>query len=336
MRIDSAVTSISWIPSEAVAGLTKMPFAGGVAHYDDPPPDHVAGDRELASLRDADRFRFANRLLAWIDVDEGGRITGHGQRGGGLIGSTTLHVGRKVTFEAVALPDLTPEPELGDGWVRFRQTAGARAGVPMPRKVSHPPFVQLRPPVAYTTVTLTLHADGRTEHALVGASAFPRHWVYGGDGRITQKSGLIDFADWANHSFGAHTPWGDEESPALVAEVETALERQLSLQIMRGGHKPKIRRISAGDLLAEQGTSGAELLLLLDGILTVEVDGQPLVECGPGALLGERALLEGGARTATLRARTACKVAVAPADAVDRDKLVELREGHRREHERPA
>lgn len=32
MRIDSAVTSVSWIPSEAVAGMTKMTFAGGVAH----------------------------------------------------------------------------------------------------------------------------------------------------------------------------------------------------------------------------------------------------------------------------------------------------------------
>ncbi len=335
MRIDSAVTSISWIPSEAVAGLTKMPFAGGIAHYDDPPPDVVGGKQELTSLRDADRFRFANRLEGWIEVDDG-RIADYGQGGGGFLGSTTMTLGRKVTFEAVALPDLTPEPELGDGWVRFSQTAGARAGVPMPRKVSHPPFVQLWPPVAYTTVTVTLHADGRAEHGLVGASTFPRHWVYGADGRISQKSGIIDFGEWANHSFGKHTPWGDEKSPALVAAVETALERQLSLQIMRGGRRPKIRRIKPGALLAEQGVAGAELFLLLDGILTVEVDGQPLVECGPGALLGERAVLEGGARTATLRARTVCKVAVASADAVDREKLVELSEGHRRERERLA
>lgn len=336
MRIASTVTSISWIPSEAVGGLTKLPFAGGVAHYDDPPPDVVHGEPELMALRDADRFRFANRLEAWIEVDDDGKITGHGQSGGGLIGSTTMKLGRTMTFEAIALPDLTPEPEVGDGWVRFRQTAGGRTGVPMPRKVSSPPFVQFRAPVAYTTVTLTLHAEGRSEHALAGASAFPRHWVYGPDGSISQKSGLINFADWANHCFGKHTPWGDEESPALVAEVETALERQLSLQIMRGGNRPRIRKVKAGALLAEQGVPGAELFLLLDGILTAEVDGQPLIECGPGALLGERAVLEGGARTATLRARTACTVAVASADAVDRDKLVELSAGHRREQERPG
>ncbi len=333
MRIEAAVTSISWIPSEAVAGMTKMPFEGGMAHYDPPPPDVVPDPHTLASLRDADRFRFANRLEGWIEAEDG-RVTGYGQGGSGLIGSTTISLGRKVTFEAISLPDLAPEPEVGDGWVRFTQTAGGRTGLPMPRTVSSPPFVQYRAPVAYTTLTLTVHADGRAEHELVGASTFPRHWVYGSDGTLSHKSGIIDFKEWANRSFGKHTPWGDEESPALVAQVETALERELSLQIMRGGVKPKVRKVKEGALLAEQGERGGELFLLLDGLLSVEVDGRALAELGPGALLGERAVLEGGLRTATLRARTACKVAVASADAVDRDKLVELREGHRREEER--
>lgn len=334
MRIDSVVTSISWIPSEAVAGMMKMPFESGVAHYDQPPPDTVADLETLTALRDADRFRFANRMAAWIEVEDG-RITGHGRSGSGLIGSTTMSLGRKVTFEAVSLPDLTPEPQIGDGWVRFSQSAGGRTGVPMPRTVSYPPFVQFKAPIAFTTLSLTLHADGRTEHALSGASSFPRHWVYDGTGALSDKSSVIDFKDWANHSFGKHTPWGDEESPALVAQVETALERELSVRIMRGGSKPTVRKVKEGALLAEQGSPGGELYLLLDGLLTVEVDGEPLAEYGPGALLGERAELEGGVRTASLRARTACKVAVAPADAVDRDALLELSQGHRREEERP-
>ena len=29
--------SISWIPSEAVTGVTKAGFTSGVMHYDDPP-----------------------------------------------------------------------------------------------------------------------------------------------------------------------------------------------------------------------------------------------------------------------------------------------------------
>ena len=61
-----------------------------------------------------------------------------------------------------------------------------------------------------------------------------------------------------------------------------------------------------------------------------------LAEIGPGALLGERALLEGGKRTSTLRAVTACRVAVVPGDAVDREDLVELSRGHRREEQPPA
>jgi CRP-like cAMP-binding protein len=66
-------------------------------------------------------------------------------------------------------------------------------------------------------------------------------------------------------------------------------------------------------------------------VLDVVVDGEAIAEVGPGAILGERALLEGGRRTATLQARTKCRVAVAPGDAVDRDALAALSEGHRRE-----
>jgi CRP-like cAMP-binding protein len=49
---------------------------------------------------------------------------------------------------------------------------------------------------------------------------------------------------------------------------------------------------------------------------------------------GERAVLEGGRRTSTIRAVTACKVAVAEADRIDRDALAELSGGHRREEHR--
>ena len=52
---------------------------------------------------------------------------------------------------------------------------------------------------------------------------------------------------------------------------------------------------------------------------------------GRGVVLGERALLEGGTRTSTLRAVTACKVAVVTADQVEPAKLAELAGGHRRE-----
>ena len=168
----------------------------------------------------------------------------------------------------------------------------------------------------------------------MGASPFPRHWIYDSDGNLAAKSGLIDFSTWYRRAFGKHSPWGDEDSPALVTEVETALERQLSTAVMRGGKKPRLRKLGEGETLTEQGKPGDELFLLLDGVLRVEVDGERMAELGPGAILGERAILEGGLRTSTLRAVTPCKVAVASADDLDPAALAEVSQSHRREEHR--
>lgn len=338
MRIESSATAISWIPSEAVKGATRLPFAMGVAHYDDPPPEALADGtpagrsvvETIDLLRRTDRFRFANHLTAWIEV-ENGRITDWGQGGGPSIGGTTMKLGRTVTVAAVPFEPVRPEPEVGPGWVRFRQSAGGRTGVPAPRHVNRPPFVQVVAPTAWTTLELTIHAGGRAEIDLVGASPFPRHWVYDHAGQLTRKSGMIDFTNWYRRAFGRHSPWGDEDSPALATEVETALERQLSHAIMRSGRRPRIRKLADGEALVRQGDAGDELFLLLDGVVAVDVDGELLAELGPGAVVGERALLEGGLRTSTLTARTACKVAVANADELDPSALAELVAVHRRE-----
>ena len=39
------------------------------------------------------------------------------------------------------------------------------------------------------TLALTIGADGSSFHEVVGASAFPRHWIYGRDGKLIEKSG---------------------------------------------------------------------------------------------------------------------------------------------------
>ena len=93
----------------------------------------------------------------------------------------------------------------------------------------------------------------------------------------------------------------------------------------------KRRTLDAGEALVTQGEEGGDLFLVLDGVLAVEVDGEALAEVGPGALLGERALLEGGVRTATLRATTRCRVAVLEADQIDLEELRQVSAGHRRE-----
>ena len=332
MRYESSVTSVSWIPSEAFEGILEFGVDAGLGRYDDPLPDTLGS---LEEWRAADRFRFVNQLRAWVEVDGSGRITGCGYGdGGGLIGSSTVWLGGlHYSFQAVALPDLRKEPERGEGWVRFSQTAGGRTGVPMPRRVRRRPYLQWNAPLAWTTLSLTLHADGRAEPALTGASRFPRHWVYDAAGQLSAKSGLADFRDWWRTSFGRHTPWGDQDSPALVTAVETALERTLSAQLMRGAAKPQIRRIKPGTVIVGQGEPGTEVYLILDGVVRVEHDGERLAEYGPGALLGERAHLEGGSRTSSVIAVTACRTASADAGQFDRAALEELAGGHRREGE---
>jgi len=155
--------------------------------------------------------------------------------------------------------------------------------------------------------------------------------VYDSAGQLFAKSGLIDFRDWYRRSCGRHTPWGDQDSPALVTTVETALEQSLSAQLMRGAAKPRIRRFKPGSVLVRQGEPGTEIYLILDGVVRVERDGERLAEYGPGAMLGERAPLEGGTRTSSLIAVTACRTASAGAGQFDRAALQELAGGHRRE-----
>jgi len=63
----------------------------------------------------------------------------------------------------------------------------------------------------------------------------------------------------------------------------------------------------------------------------VEHNGTRLAEYGPGAVLGERAHLEGGVRTSTLVAVTPCRVASVDAAQFDPGVLTELAAGHQRE-----
>ncbi|TMF19849.1 MAG: cyclic nucleotide-binding domain-containing protein [Chloroflexi bacterium] len=328
MRIESSVTSVSWIPSEAIGGFKRAPFDLGPMHYDDPPADQID---DVQALARSGAVRFINQQRAWLEVDNGS-IVGHGQSGRGWMGRTKLGFGsRMILYPTIGMPDLRPEPVSTSESVRFVQTTGGRPALPLPRKLNRPPFVQIIPPIVWTTLALTIQADGSATHEVVGASPFPRHWIYDASGKLVNKVAVTDFDKWSGEIFGERTPWGSEDSPAFVTEVESALERELSTQIMRGGSKPQVRKLATGSTLVEQGQAGAELFLLLDGVLAVDVDGKPIAEVGPGAILGERALLEGGLRTATLRAVTPCRVAVATASQVSEEALAELAKGHRRE-----
>lgn len=328
MRLESSVISLSWIPSEAISGpAVKMPFELGLTHYDEVPPDHID---DLASLKDAERFRFANELRAWIEVEDG-RIVDHGYSGVGHMVHTRLKLGRKqLLFQPTAFPELRAEPEVKGDRVRFVQTAGGRTGLPAPRRVRRPPYIQFSAPTCWTTLALEIAADGSSTHEVMGASQFPRHWIYDDKGDLSHKTGIIDFQTWYRESFGDHSPWDDVESPAVVKAVETALEREMSGSIMSGDSKPEFRKLKEGSTLVKQGDPGSDLFLLLDGVLSVEVDGEQVAELGPGAIVGELATLGMGTRSASLTAITPARVAVARPDQIDRSALEELAAG--REH----
>jgi len=330
MRIESSVTAISWIPSDAIEGMPKLPFELGVAKYDEPPPDHLQ-EGDLERLRSENRYREANQLSASIEVEDG-KIVGHAYEGTGLVGSTTFNLGiTDITIPGVAFEVIRHDPEVSENSVRFVQTVGGRAGFPAPRRVKGRPFMRVHSATAWTTLALTIRADGSSDHELIGASAFPRHFVYNSEGELAQKAGTVDFKTWYREAHGEHTPWGDEDSEPFVAQAESALERELSASIMKGNAKMPRRKLKPDDRLVEQGDPGDELFLVLDGVLAAVVDGEEIAQVGPGAILGEGAIVGEGTRGATLRACTAARVAVIEPDMIDREAMETLAAGRRRD-----
>jgi CRP-like cAMP-binding protein len=100
---------------------------------------------------------------------------------------------------------------------------------------------------------------------------------------------------------------------------------------MGSGAKLERRKLKQDDRLVEQGDPADELYLLLDGVLAAVVDGEEIAQVGPGAILGEGAVVGEGTRNATLRACTPARVAVIPAEAIDREAMETLAAGRRRE-----
>ena len=66
----------------------------------------------------------------------------------------------------------------------------------------------------------------------------------------------------------------------------------------------KERRYTAGDTVASEGQKGVGFFVIGEGTATVTVAGEPRGQLGPGDYFGEIALIDEGARTATLVAET--------------------------------
>jgi hypothetical protein len=330
MRIERSATSISWIPSDSIPGVLKVPFARGIMHYDPPPPMTLS---DIDGMRRGGEFRFANRLHAYIDVVDG-RITAAGYRGTGgtLMGRTPITAGPlRIMLPTKGNSAIQWEPAISDDSATFVQTAGGRPGFSFLRPSWRWPFVVTKPFTIWTTIQLTIGVDGTTSQTLVGASPFPRHWLYGSDGQVVEKSALTRLQVWARTIFGAHTPWGGEDLVPAVAEAETQLERNLAEQIMQGDEQPVVKTMPVGSYLFRQGETATDLALILDGTFEVRVDGKVVGAVGPGTVVGERAGLEAGRRTADVYATTDGRVALVASDRIDPNLLSDLAHGHSRE-----
>ena len=116
MRIESSVTSLSWIPQGATEGFNRLTFRL-LASPTRSATSKVLGDLdELGGpdeVRATGRFRLANRLKAWIEVQDG-RVVDAGQAGCGRIVVTKVGYGpASIAFTPVALPDLRPSATGG-------------------------------------------------------------------------------------------------------------------------------------------------------------------------------------------------------------------------------
>lgn len=62
--------------------------------------------------------------------------------------------------------------------------------------------------------------------------------------------------------------------------------------------------VDAGRVLMEEGTTGHECYVILEGTASVKRNGRKITRLEPGCQFGELALLDGGPRTATIVADT--------------------------------
>ena len=120
-----------------------------------------------------------------------------------------------------------------------------------------------------------------------------------------------------------------------MTAAESELERELSAALMGVDRPPRPIEIPEGHVVFTEGDAAdadadSAIYLVLDGILDAEVGGETVGEVGPGAIVGERGVLE-GRRTATLTARTKAKLVAFAADALEEERLAAVAGGHRRE-----
>jgi CRP-like cAMP-binding protein len=90
--------------------------------------------------------------------------------------------------------------------------------------------------------------------------------------------------------------------PIFAGCTRKELER-----IARSGDEVKM---TAGTLVVDQGQTGVEAFVILDGSVTIKRNNRKMTTLGPGTIVGELSLLDHGPRTATAVCDTDCTLFV--------------------------
>lgn len=105
----------------------------------------------------------------------------------------------------------------------------------------------------------------------------------------------------------------------MFTKSDPKLTHLQDVPLFRGCDAAEIRAIGRlGDLitlapgtaLTAQGGAGGEAFVIVEGSVSVTRDGDVLATLGPGDVVGEVAVLDGGRRTATVTADTTVEVLV--------------------------
>lgn len=117
-----------------------------------------------------------------------------------------------------------------------------------------------------------------------------------------------------------HKPPHEWLSPEVLA-AHSEVEQRLVGQILHGALPPTVRDLKAGTNLFQQGYFAQAVHLVLDGEVSVAVDGSEVARLGPGSVFGEMAMLTNRQRTGTLTAVAPTTIASMGESSVDRDDL---------------
>jgi CRP-like cAMP-binding protein len=108
---------------------------------------------------------------------------------------------------------------------------------------------------------------------------------------------------------------------ADVIAAQSDVEQRLIDQILNAKVPPTVTDWKAGTDLFKQGFFAQAVHLVLDGELSVTIDGSEVARLGPGSVVGEMAMLGNRQRTGTVTALAPTTIASRGEASVERDDL---------------